>query len=321
MLRQLDVFSNDTPIEVREEQSVPIDPEHLDIYKSLNDEQRAGLDDIIQHVIKKKSQVFFVDGPGGTGKTFLYKALLARVRSDGLIAIATATSGIASSILPGGRTAHSRFKIPIKLAHNSMCNFTKQSGTADLLRRASLIIWDEAAMTKRQAVKTLDRSLQDIMDSSLPFGGKVIVFGGNFRQVLPVVTRGTRAQITDATLQRSYLWKNIRKIRLSRNMRAQSDPWFSDYLLRIGNGTENTIVDDYIRLPDEIVIGYSDNEDSVNTLIEYVFPSLDDERNTTSVEYMSTRAILSTKNDFVDKLNTKMIDRFPGKERIYLWTF
>ncbi|XP_052164729.1 uncharacterized protein LOC127781722 [Oryza glaberrima] len=311
------VFSNDTPIEVREEQSVPIDPEHLDIYKPLNDEQRAGFDDIIQHVIKKKSQVFFVDGPGGTGKTFLYKALLARVRSDGLIAIATATSSIAASILLGGRTAHSRFKIPIKLAHNSMCNFTKQSGTTDLLRRASLIIWDEAAMTKRQAVETLDRSLQDIMDNTLPFGGKVIVFGGDFRQVLPVVTRGTRAQITDATLQRSYLWKNIRKISLSHNMRAQSDPWFSDYLLRIGNGTENTIIDDYVHLPDEIVIGYLDNEDSVNTLIEYVFPSLDDERNTTSVEYMSTRAILSTKNDFVDKLNMKMIDRFPRKEKIY----
>jgi ATP-dependent DNA helicase PIF1 len=73
-----------------------------------------------------------VDGPGGTSKTFLYKALLARVRSEGLIAIATATSGIAASILPGGRTAHSRFKIPIKLADNSTCNFTKQSGTAEL---------------------------------------------------------------------------------------------------------------------------------------------------------------------------------------------
>ena len=96
-------------------------------------------------------------------------------------------------------------------------------------------------MTKHQAVETLDRSLQDIMDSTLPFGVKVMVFGGDFRQVLPVVTRGTRAQITDATLQRSYLWENIRKIRLSRNMRAQSDPWFSEYLLRIGNGTEETI--------------------------------------------------------------------------------
>jgi ATP-dependent DNA helicase PIF1 len=90
-----------------------------------------------------------VDGPGGTGKTFLYKALLAKVRSRGLIVIATATSGIAASILPGGRTAHSRFKISIKIGDNSMCNFTKQSGTEELLCRAALIIWDEVAMTKR----------------------------------------------------------------------------------------------------------------------------------------------------------------------------
>jgi hypothetical protein len=101
-----------------------------------------------------------VDGLGGMGKTFLYKALLARVRSRRLIAIATATSGIAASILPGGRTEHSRFKIPIKIGDNSMCSFTKQSGTTELHRRAALITWDEVAMTKRQYVKTLDRSLQ-----------------------------------------------------------------------------------------------------------------------------------------------------------------
>ena len=70
-----------------------------------------------------------MDGPGGTGKTYLYRALLAKVRSMDLIAVATATSGIASSIMPGGRTAHSRFKIPIKLEENSVCNFTKQTGT------------------------------------------------------------------------------------------------------------------------------------------------------------------------------------------------
>ena len=70
-----------------------------------------------------------MDGPGGTGKTYLYRALLAKVRSMDLIAVATATSGIASSIMPGGRTAHSRFKIPIKLEENSVCNFTKQTRT------------------------------------------------------------------------------------------------------------------------------------------------------------------------------------------------
>ena len=118
-----------------------------------------GFDEILQHVRANKSQVFFVDGPEGMGKMFLYKALLAKVWSERLIAIATAISGIAASILPRGRTAHSRFKIPIKIGDNSMCSFTKQSGTAELLRRASLIIWDEVAMTKHQCVETLDRSL------------------------------------------------------------------------------------------------------------------------------------------------------------------
>ena len=44
--------------------------------------------------LPKSAKFFFVDGPGGTGKTFLYKALLAKVHSKGLIAIATATSSI-----------------------------------------------------------------------------------------------------------------------------------------------------------------------------------------------------------------------------------
>uniref|UniRef100_A0A453RUC7 ATP-dependent DNA helicase n=1 Tax=Aegilops tauschii subsp. strangulata TaxID=200361 RepID=A0A453RUC7_AEGTS len=265
-----DGSSNFDNTEVTEERQVKVDQEHLDLFSCLNNEQLAGFNDIMDHVTNQKSQIFFVDGPGGTGKTYLYKALLAKVRSMGLIAIATATSGIAASIMPGGRTA-----------------FTKQSGTAELLKQASLIIWDEAAMTKRQAVETLDRSLQDIMECSLPFGGKVVVFGGDFRQVLPVVTRGTR---------------------------AQTDPWFSEYLLRIGNGTEETIGDDYVHLPEDIVIAYTDDDEPINKLIEDVFPSL--HTNARSREYMSTRAILSTKNEHVDDLNDKMISRFPGEEKV-----
>ena len=65
-------------------------------------------------------------------------------------------------------------------------------------------------MTKRQAIGALDRSLRDIMGCDTPFGGKVMLFGGDFRQVLPVVPRGTRAQITDATLLRSYIWGSVR---------------------------------------------------------------------------------------------------------------
>jgi ATP-dependent DNA helicase PIF1 len=61
-----------------------------------------------------------------------------------------------------------------------------------------------------------------------------MVFGGDFRHVLPVVPHGTRAQVTDASLQRSYLWDNIRKIRLTRNMRAQTDPCFQVTSLELG---------------------------------------------------------------------------------------
>ena len=84
--------------------------------------------------------------------------------------------------------------MPLNIDDGGFCSFTKQSGTAKLLQIASLIIWDEASMTKRQAVEALDNNMRDIMSqpdengvlvrSSLPFGGKTVVFGGDFRQVL-----------------------------------------------------------------------------------------------------------------------------------------
>jgi hypothetical protein len=47
------------------------------------------------------------------------------------------------------------------------------------------------------------------MGCEVPFGGKVMVFGGDFKQVPPVVPWGTSAQIMDATLLRSYIWKDV----------------------------------------------------------------------------------------------------------------
>jgi len=115
--------------ELTEERKIGVRDKDLKLIETLNLDQRAGFTKILDHVVHNKGEVFFVDGPGGTGKTYLYRALLAKVQSMDLIAVATATSGIASSIMPGGRTAHSRFKIPIKLEENSVCNFTKQTGT------------------------------------------------------------------------------------------------------------------------------------------------------------------------------------------------
>ncbi|GJT42781.1 ATP-dependent DNA helicase RRM3-like protein, partial [Tanacetum coccineum] len=91
--------------------------------------------------------------------------------SEGHIALATATSGIAVSILPGGRTAHSRIKIPLDLAVGSVCRVNKQSSLASLIKDCKLIIWDEAPMAKRNAIEALNDLLQDLLDSTELFGG------------------------------------------------------------------------------------------------------------------------------------------------------
>jgi hypothetical protein len=132
--------------------------------------------------------------------------LLEKVRSNGNIALAVASSGIAALLLPGGRTAHSCFKIPINIHEDSTCSIKHGSDLASLLQITKLIIWDEAPMTNRHAFEAVDRTLKDIMKAvdplleEKPFGGKVIVFGGDFRQILPVIVRGSREDIIGACL-------------------------------------------------------------------------------------------------------------------------
>lgn len=116
---------NNPAKEIQAERMIPVSNEDIATVSMLNNAQKYAFEKIMQKVNANVSGAFFIDGPGGTGKSFLYKALLAMVRSRGDIALATATSGAAASILPGGRTAHSRFKIPLHHETNSTCNLSK----------------------------------------------------------------------------------------------------------------------------------------------------------------------------------------------------
>ena len=128
---------------------------------------------------------FFVDGPGGTGKTFLYETLISAIRGMGRIVVAAASSGVASTLLPRGRTAHSAFGIPINVKEGQSCCIVKESGRAQLLRTADVIFWDEAPMAHRHCHEALERTLRDICGIDMPWGGKIVVMGGDFRQVRP----------------------------------------------------------------------------------------------------------------------------------------
>nr|GME04508.1 ATP-dependent DNA helicase pif1-like [Ipomoea batatas] len=185
-----------------EKNLLPNEADLLAITK-LNQSQRAAFDTIIAWVYSSSGGVFFVDGPGGTGKTFLYRCLLAKVRSNHDIALATATTGVAASLLPGGRTAHSRFKIPINGDDKFICNIGKQSAEAALLRECKLIIWDEATMANRRNIENVETTLRDITNCDKIFGGKVVVFGGDFRQTLPVIRSGSKRDFIEASLIKS----------------------------------------------------------------------------------------------------------------------
>ncbi|CAI9284100.1 unnamed protein product [Lactuca saligna] len=215
--------------EVQEECSIILELEHLQARDFLNPEQKFAYDEIMRHVHSNIPGVFFIDGPDESGKTFLYKDLLADIRSCGYIALATASSSVAANNMPGGIATHYRFKLPINLENNSVCKISRQSGIAQLLRTAKVITWDEASMTKRHALEAVDRTMKDITGVMLPFGGKIMVLGSDFRQVLSIVRRGTQAQIVDSSIQMSPLWSSIIKLRLTINIRVLTDPWFLDF--------------------------------------------------------------------------------------------
>ncbi|WVZ75720.1 LOW QUALITY PROTEIN: hypothetical protein U9M48_023755 [Paspalum notatum var. saurae] len=74
---------------------------------------------------------------------------------------------------------------------------------------------------------------------------------------------------------------------------------------RLGNGTEEDDGDGCIHLPDEICVPYTGEDTNLHRLIEDVFPMLDD--NMTDPDYITSRAIWSTRNDCVDRINMRMI--------------
>jgi len=191
----------------------------------LNPEQRAVYDNVMA---AGDCCAFFVDGLGGTSKTFLYSCLLSTVRTQGRVAIAVALSGIVALLLDRGRTAHSRFKIPVQgLNNTSTCYISRDSELAALLQMTVLIVWDEVVMMHRHVFEAVNRSLQDIMAvinptfKFLPFGDLVVVFGDDFRQILPVVPRGTRGDVVATTLNCSNIWQHVRVFKLHTNMRVQ----------------------------------------------------------------------------------------------------
>ena len=304
--------------------------EHIDIVRErqlgeqmlqqLNIDQHHIHDTIVDAIATNSDQnCYFVDGPAGTGKTFLYNTVVHNLQALGIKVKCMAYSGIASTLLINGATAHSTFQIPIPLLPNSTCNIKRQSARANILRETTIFIWDEASMIPANALKAVDILLRDITQVDRPFGGKFMFLGGDFRQVLPVVPRAGREQTVRQCIINSHLWCHFHQFQLVTNMRAAQDDTyrqFSEWLLRLGTGDEPHDANDQVNLPDEIMT------ESLQDMINFVYPPLQpgDVDLMQDPVYMSDRCCLTPLNENSHHINDLILQQLHGPVHTYLST-
>ncbi|UYV82495.1 hypothetical protein LAZ67_21002530 [Cordylochernes scorpioides] len=286
--------------------------------ESFNAEQTAAYDQIMAAVkdVTMRPKYFFIDGPRGSGKTYLYTTLMHSVRGMKQVILPAATTGIAANLLQGGKTMPSLYGLPILLNETSVSNIKITTMATGTLRKAKLFIIDECTMASNHALNTIDRLIREVMTedkkypNQIPFGGKVLIVGGDFRQCLPVIPHGMRAQIVQSCLKYSQTWSHFEHLPLVRNVRAKSDPEYTEWLLKLGNGSLPTFDDlgaDLIEIPQELIYKH----DRVREIFgDTITPEL--------VETMSQRAILCPKNDDVHKINDQVMDLIVGDYHTYL---
>ncbi|XP_057250598.1 uncharacterized protein LOC125497908 [Beta vulgaris subsp. vulgaris] len=252
--------------------------------------------------------VFFIYGYGGTGKTYVWKTLCAAVRKMREIVLPVASSGIASLLLPRGRTARSRFGIPLNVTENSICvGIRPGSYLADLLIKTKLIIWDEVPMMHKYCFEALDRSLRDIM---------------RYYQLY----QRERGKISCLLyVNSSYLWDSCKVLTLTRNMRLQSGSSkssadelreFSEWILSVGDGKAGGPNDGeaVIEVAKDILI--DPGVDPISAIVDSTYLNLHD--HIWEAKYFHERAILAPTNEIVEIVNDHVLSTIHGEEKVYL---
>jgi hypothetical protein len=176
-------------------------------------------------------------------------------------------------------------------------------------------------MTNKLAFEAVDRTLRDLTNRNEPFGDIVFVMSRDFRQILPVIPRGSRVDIVSASIKSSYLWEFVEVFRLSENMRASDvvavqpdlgNRTFADWLLCLGNNELETIDEDYIKCPDMMVLPPADTQ----AMVVAIYPRLHEGQATN--EYLHERAILAPRNKEVSLLNAMVLSYLPGAQVDFL---
>lgn len=218
-----------------------------------------------------------------------------------------AFTGIASVLLPNGRTSHKTFGLQVPLTAESVSNIKPGSSKGRELAKVQVFLMDEAPMLPKYGMHNMDQLLRALGNPNLPFGGKIIVFGGDFRQCLPVQQRANKSELIDLCIKRSNLWQHFHLFSLTENMRVDpKQTEFAEYLLKVGNGDLPVNNMGEVELPVDIL--------SSGNLIDEVFGNCIANNR---FQFMKDRAIIAPLNKDVTKINADIIEKLPGDIKIY----
>lgn len=248
--------------------------------------------------------MFFVDGPAGSGKTYLYNAIVSYLQAEKKEVLQLATTGIAADLLKDGRTVHSGMKLPVPLSETSTSKLRPNTSEAKRIIEASLILIDEVSMMSKYALKAIDEVLKRLCNCDDLFGGKTIILGGDFRQTANVVLRGSAIDIIEASIQSSLLWSQCKILSLSVNMRAQNQIEFAEWLIKVGDGSLNDC-EGMINIPKQYL-----EQDLVKHIFGTELLSRED-------ELIANKIILTTRNEDANLINECVMNLLEGQSVEY----
>jgi len=287
---------------------------HLNILYPNNYGQKNVQDVILNAIDNGGKKFFFIDGPGGTGKTTVINKLVAAIRSKGKLVKICASTTLAATLYDDATTAHNLFNFPVvdecdkDMEEKQMCQFTEER--IELLENIHAVVWDEFISNHREIFESVILQLKHVKNL-------IFICAGDFRQILPVVPGGTMEDTVNACISSSSHWGDFETLKLHENMRLFSSEDrnylnkqidYAESILAIGEGknhnsalilnenTSDSIM--HVGLPNmEYFIA---NDDNYDRALNWLYP------NGFVMEDMIQNCILASTNNAVDEWNERV---------------
>ena len=241
----------------------------------MTSEQKPIFDAVILAARNNEPLCQMIEARAGRGKTWLMELIVATARREGIIVLCVASTALAATNYRGRRTSHSQLCIPAgddpTPGHRVVCNLQLGSQHATFLRAVRLIIWDEVYNSNRFDIEAVDRMLRDLMNVNIPFGGKVMVFGGDRRQIPPVIPGAEPQEVARSVISASRtIWPHCKVSELVHPVRDASDPLYSAFVDSLGDNTAA-----HVDLPCEIAEIFHSKESKLCAVPSFVSSTTD----------------------------------------------